>query len=427
MSISILNILAFSICIFFILLNMKIKKKFFSIVQIQNLSWCIGLYIYQFGKIKYNVIDDRVYFMAIAYLLFFNIFSLVNCKFNMKASPNKSIIISLKDKKKNNRCLFGSIVCWILSISILQKTIPILLAKGLGEGMNVLRYTIYGSTSFLSTFEMMLIDFVIRPVFLVTIIFMSMQIAYKIFNIKIIIVSIINALMLVLLTAGRTMMVSLVFFVVFAVLSVNGMNLLKLIRRYYKQAIIACFILFIFIQVSSNRVNRGEGILYEIELYYFSGLPYFSTLLGDGVKAFSLLGTGLFGSFVDLFVLVYRFFGFNISGASQFISNITQISRPIGQGLATNATASILLPLYLDFGFLGGAIGGSILGFASNYIETKAKFKPNCLNFALYLYFFVGMATSIQNYAFVGVGTASTIIFIIMFFSDKKIIGVKFK
>lgn len=96
--------------------------------------------------------------------------------------------------------------------------------------MNLLRYNLYGTSSVLSTFDMILVDYLIRPVFIVTIILMAMQIAIMKVNIKIFIISIINALMLVLMTAGRTMMVSFVLYIVLAIITLNATNIVRFVK-----------------------------------------------------------------------------------------------------------------------------------------------------------------------------------------------------
>lgn len=98
---------------------------------------------------------------------------------------------------------------------------------GPSQGMNALRYRTYGEYSIFSTPELMLVDYIIRPVMVATILLMAEEISNKKFKYQLIIVSILDALWLVLATAGRSLFVTIILYVFWAVVIKNGFNIKK--------------------------------------------------------------------------------------------------------------------------------------------------------------------------------------------------------
>lgn len=415
-------IIVICICILCIFLNARNGTSLSSIVQMQNIVWFIAYIIYLSGIMKYYPFNDKVYIFSIMYLLVFNITCFGSGKKSEYSYKKFGCAVeSICDKKKTHIVTLLSLFAWIMAIPLLQKSVPFLMGYGLLSGMNQLRYQIYGGYNFYSGFEMCLIDFVIRPIFITAIILFAEQIAIRKISVKLLIVSIGNALMLVLITAGRTMMVSWIMYIFLAVITVNGANIFKLIKKYKRYVIFITIVLVIFVLISSSRVNRKEGILYEIILYYFSGLPFFSSLINSGTARPCIShGLSTFSPIVDTFILGLRFFGVQISGGSQLISGITNEGLAVGKGIATNATASTLLAFYLDFGWLGPIIGGLLIGLLIKYVDKKMWKKCGCTSFGQYLFCLSAIVSSIQNYSFLGVGNMVTWLLIIMLFRDRK-------
>ena len=51
----------------------------------------------------------------------------------------------------------------------------------------------------------------------------------------------------------------------------------------------------IIVEIISKRVNRDSGLIEEGIIYFFSGLPYFSTMIEQGIaEPYVLLGKGTF-------------------------------------------------------------------------------------------------------------------------------------
>ena len=228
------NTVAIVVCMFFIMIQARNRSKYIRAVQIQNFLWLFGFLIYLLGIMQYYPLNDTVYFSAILYLAAFNCACLLN-PVSIKGKKIKSLDVEeYQDTNRTRKCVFASIICWAASIPILQKSITILFAYGSLDGMNALRYRTYGEYSINSTPEMLLMTYIIRPVMVVTIIFMAEEIAQRRIDLKLIIVAVLDAFWLILATAGRSLLVSLVIYIVLAVISINGANVIIIIKKYKK-------------------------------------------------------------------------------------------------------------------------------------------------------------------------------------------------
>lgn len=403
------NIIVILVCVFFIFINKINKHSFWSIVQIQNIMWLIAFVIYFTGIVKYNDINVTVYICTLGYIIAFNLLCYKRTILNESGINEEILANSVSDNKKINRCFWASVVVWGLSVGILQKSILILNQYGISDGLNILRYKAYIENSLFSTFESCLITYIMRPIFVVTIILFAQQLSLKKVNIRLAITAIIDAFLLLLMTAGRSMLVSLVIYVFFAIILVNGVNMLKLIKRYRKYLLPMLILLVIITYISSMRVGKDRDIFTEIFIYLFSGVPYFSEMINnDLIEPFSLLGRGMLSPIIEAPILLLRIIGVNIEAATQVIAHITKESLIIGDNISINATASTLMIFYADFGYFGPIIAGGVLGKFVMHNETQFYVKPSCLNYAKYLFLAGVFFASIQNYSLSGASSFMT-------------------
>lgn len=415
------NILIILFCVMLIIIQPKKKSRFIGIIQLQNYIWLVGFLIYLFRVVKYYPLNDNVYYCSFLYLLFCNIGSMIRPDFLKIGSireRNQSGFIDdyqqdNRERSREFKCIVASFFCWILSIPILRKSIPILIQYGSDQGLNALRYRTYGEHTIFSTPEMLLITYMIRPIFTVTIIYFAQQIAQKRITMRIAFIAIMNALWLIIATAGRALIVSMIIYIVLAIVAINGSNILQLIKRYKKYIIPGFVLLIVFVQIISKRVNK-HGFIEEGIIYFFSGLSYFSTMLNqESAEAFCLFGKGMFSFIIDPVVLVLKFFGVSsFSGGSQYLSTLANTILPIGENLTTNATASTLLTFYSDFGIIGAAVGGLLIGRIAVHVENRVEQDFCPISFGRYLFVVSGIVITFQNYPFVGSVAMMTWIFL---------------
>ena len=396
------------------------QKSLTTITQIHNMMWLIAFLLYLFNYIGFYPLDYAVYFYCLTYLFCFNVVAFsYSYPIKKYIVENKQAVCDLfKSEKYDQRCLMFSIFGWLLSYRILQKSLPILLGSGsLSTGMNLLRYQTYSDISIFNTFELMLLTYIIRPIFTVTILYFALKLASNNLNKKITLIAMLDALFLVAMTAGRALIISMVIYSLIAILLFNKINFISIIKRYKKYLWILLPSLVFFIFISIQRVNRDNSVITELFLYIFSGLPYFSIMLKSNIAVpYSLLGKGTFSTIIDPIFLFIKFFGFDLNLGSQFISNITNTTIEIGQNIQMNAVSSILTTFYVDFGFIGVAFGGVLMGLVTIYIERKLMRKMSPKYFVIYLYVFCAIIMSIQNYSFLGSATFFVFLFIIVMF-----------
>ena len=398
------NIMAIVVCIMCITFQSKQKAQHIRAVQVQNVFWLTGFIVYLFNIVPYYSINGEVYVSAMLYLIGFNAVFLIN---PIKKKQTKFNEIAIDCDKQEKKCILASILCWVVSIPILHKTIPILIMYGPSQGMNALRYRTYGEHTIFSTPELMLIDYIIRPILLSTILLMAGEVAQKKCSIRMVIISVLDAFWLILATAGRSLLVSLVIYVLLGIVLLNGSNIFNIISRY-KKYIIPCAVLSIVIlQIITKRINRDNSFVKEGAIYYFSGLPFLSTMIEqDKVQSSVLFGKATLSFVYDLPVVFLRIMGIvsaNTITAQQYLSGTANDALFVGDNIQTNATASTLFAFYSDFGLIGSLIGGFFLGVFANYIEKNFEKKYNCLNLGRYIFLLsLSMATT-QNYPLTGI------------------------
>lgn len=420
----IFNIFTIFTCLFLIFLQINKKSRYLNIIQLQNIIWLAAFLIYLFRIVDYYPLNNQVYFCILLYLIFCNIASLippVSLPAIRIGNKSNNVLNDLYlkyvddiNQRVSKKCILGSVGCWIVSIPMLRKSIPVIIRYGPSNGLSALRNRIYSQFCIYTTFEMLLITYIIRPVLIVSVIYFAQMIAQKKVNKKYAVVAVLDAFWLILATAGRALLVSMVMYIVLAVIAYDGMNVLRLLKKY-KKYVIPGFILGVaIIEIISLRVNKKHGFIEEGILYFFSGFSYFSTMINQNIaEPFHLMGKGMFSFIIDPLVLFFKALGINfMSGGSQYLSTLANPILPIGPDMTTNATASTLLTFYSDFGILGAAIGGFLIGRISVNTESQINKDCNPVTFGRYLFVICGVVTTVQNYPFVGSAAIMTWIFL---------------
>lgn len=403
----IINILFLSYFVFLYFVKKIQGFDNYSIVQIQNLFWIIGFFIYSINLLDFYVdFHPNVYICSFLYLTAFNVFYYKKSPsvYKILNSRDNDVLSNLAKGKRENRCIILSLAAYFLSIPILYKSVPVLLTSdSISDGMNYLRWQTYGDNSIFTTLDHMTRDYIIRPIFFVTILYTSVRIALRKISFKMFFIAFLDALMLVVLSAARALIVSFVLYVIVSVLTFNRMNIRK-IWEYYKSYLIPaiCFVAF-SVTLMLFRVSRDNNAFVEFLHYIYGGIPYFSEMMyKDSVNEFQFYGQATLSAIIDNIGLILRFLGERIELASNYISHLSNENLQIGKDSYTNATASTLLPFYLDFGFFGEVLAGSLWGYICCSFENLTAKKMNILNLCRYLFLLLGFAFSIQNYSMGG-------------------------
>lgn len=413
----ILNIVVIIECLFFMFFHLFNKTKLLSIVQMHNIIWLSAFIFYLFNPLNFyqSCFRVEVYAYVIIYLFVFNM-SMLGSKLNVtKKFENTKVIEEFYKKDNIKKCIIASIFTWVIALPILKKSLKVLFGyESLSVGMNMLRYMTYDpSISIFTIPELCIMTYIIRPIGMVCIIYLSEQIAIKKIDLKFFIVTIIDSFLLVLLTAGRAMIVSLIIYIFIAVIVVNKISFLNLIKKYKKFIIPGFFLFVIVVFFSVQRLNRDGGVLTELSIYYFGSIPFFSKLLElHRVKFYSLLGQGTFSALIDPFCMFLKIIGIDARLGAQEVSNTANIMIYIADGIKTNATATTFLTFVMDFGIWGIIIGAMVTGLFAKFYERKFNDMPSRLSFGRYLFIYVAIITSIQGYCLGNIATFSTWVFL---------------
>ena len=402
-------------CLIFNFLNSILYGKRLNITKVQNYVWMFTFLIYLANIFQYYEMRVEVYIYSLTYLLMFNIAYLV---FRKKSDLDDRIlalklVTSIDDIKKNISILkILSIICWLVTIPLLIKSIPILM----NSGMSTLRHIVYSDNSIYTTFDMMLIQYLARPLYSITIILSAIMLAVKKYDKPLFIITLINAIMYSLLTSGRALFMQMVLFVGLSIWFFHGNNIGKLIKTYRKIIIPITIVLVGILWVSSLRINRSYGVIGEFFIYMTGSIPYLSLLIESGkVEFYSLFGKAYFGFVLDSIRLILRFIGFNVVLSSQTISELTLDSLYVSPTIAINAIASTLLDFLLEAGFIGVILGGIISGIIAVSAENYYYKRMTIFSFILFLFIMQIMFFSIQLYGLGKVNTFISLLLIIVF------------
>ena len=372
-------------CLFFIGLNFFYKKQKFSMIQVQNYIWFLAYFLYLINFFDYYAISETVCVMTFIYIAVVNFSYLIGKipKLEFNDKNLNTLEKSILSKKIEKRCLFVSVAIWIISIPLLQKSIPILLNKG----MLVMRWILYGDDPFYSGFEMCIVDYIIRPLATVTIIYFAEQITVKGATKKMAICTILNSVLLVFLTSGRALLEKLIIYSTLAILVAYGINLKKIFTRFKKYILPLVLMFIIVLCISSQRISRNNGIIKEGLIYMFSSMPYLSALIKNNLaKPMVTYGLNTFSFIIDPILLGLRFFGIKIENEF-LLSKVTGNNIYIGKSQKMNAVGSTLLPFYLDFGYIGVILFSFIIAKFVKLVENKFAQKYDRINQNIYLYF----------------------------------------
>lgn len=390
------------VILLFICLNTRLKRKKMNFAQVQNIIWLIMCLIYLFNIFDYYPVGGVVYALGILYIASFNMFYIYRNGAVVELDGDNIIQLyeDVHNSKITKRILFYSVCVWVLSLPMLVKSVPLVKQYGI----LVMRYMLYSEQSYFSSIEMCAIDFIIRPMITVSIIFLVEQFITHKMDIIIIIVTIINCFLIVLLTGGRAMLMQLVFYFALATISAYGNNILKIIRKNLRYVVPAACLLIAILIVSSKRISNGNNVFEEALVYIFSGPAYLSGLFREGiVNPFISYGFATFSSIIDTISLALRVFGIelNVFELSSITSKVIMVSPTVDM----NAIATTLLPFYCDFGALGVFGFGAILGYMCKKQEIKTACNFNRINVAIYLFLANGVWLSVQSFGLSGAST----------------------
>ena len=423
---SLYNIIIIVLCLFFDFVNKITTGEKINIARLQNWTWIFVFFIYAIDIFHYYTIVDVVYLWAGVYISTFNIAYLISVR-NKRQFEIANGLSELDFDPYIKRIEIASIICWIVSIPILQISVKILLSSG----MSILRYKIYGATSIFTSTQMIIIMYFMRPVFLTSIMLFAIMLANKKVSFGYTVFVILNIVDYTLMTSGRALMVQFFISVTFAIVFFNGVKIWTILKRYKRFSIPGAILLCIAIYISTLRITGSYGFLGEGMIYYTAGFPYLSELTKAGhIVPYSYFGRLIFAFLIDDFLLALRVLGLGqFDLASNAMSAITAMSYKTAPNIGTNATSTLLMDLVMDAGIIGIIFGAVFLALLSSWAEKRFKISGTILACAFNIMIMEKVFIGIQGYFFEhGYATFEILLLVLLLYPvGKKRIRVKLR
>ena len=238
---------------------------------------------------------------------------------------------------------------------------------------------------YVAGWEAAMFSSIIRPIFLTSVI-CSVVIYFSNLNYYIkrncFIISIIDTILLVILTAGRGHIVNFTFYLIIASVIFNGKNLFHMIF-HNKKIVVMVLMLFMgisYVTIMRDSVNDSVRFFDNLYVYYFSGPSYMSQLLEYetryGINGDKLYGTATFG-FISNWCSSISMLLFGGQRGSLWLmgSQITNKQYWVGEHTYINAMCTAFYTFIIDWGLIGIIIGSSIIYIVSvilmNFMEKN--------------------------------------------------------
>nr|WP_317364499.1 O-antigen polymerase [uncultured Blautia sp.] len=210
------------------------------------------------------------------------------------------------------------------------------------------------------------------------------------------IITIIENLMFVLVTAGRAPLVNLIFYFILALIFMSGNSIKEVIHNHKKKiaSIVLVFLLVVyFTLMRSGNINIINEVMESLYAYFCCGPAYLSQLLSNyheyGMGGKLLYGSVTFGFFFNWIILfLQRVLRFSDLKTTITIlgSVITSRQYLIGVNSLTNSMCTCFYAFIVDWGYAGIIIGPIVVALMSLYFVNRVRKKMNICNLCMYIY-----------------------------------------
>lgn len=289
-------------------------------------------------------------------------------------------VISEK-KKEHLPLILANVFSLVWLIPFIRKMLPVIISGNwsYARALYLLASTNHTVYTVLTS---LFLQWIVTPIFYVTSLLSAYYVARQKPNYFLLSLSAIDAVAIVLATAGRNAVLKILLFYFFAFVFVNErkFSLWKKIRNSPK--IVKLFIVvavFFLGYITFNRKMADDTTIFQNIYTYFVGpIVYFNSILDNtnlyGLFSEPLLGRATFG-FVStpLEIVGSRLLGFDYRGADNIITSYVSRYMDITPTLRGNAFSTSLYPFMMDFGWLGVGLGPVIFGQITERIFRRAQ------------------------------------------------------
>ncbi|TDL61520.1 oligosaccharide repeat unit polymerase [Rhodococcus qingshengii] len=387
-------LLLYSIIILLSLYLTKIKYR--TVIKsniLFTLIWCTCAGISSIGFYGLYKPSAIIHFYSLTAIITFNIIFFIHNR--NKENPINTR--NIKGKARLNIIYILNFISWLYLSEFLIKALDIINSIGL-KGLRGYAYD--SSKGFATTFELLIIQWIIEPIFIATIL---IAVVYIVLGKKaplLKIISIISVTIYTLTFGGRYLIVRVLMYYIFTLLITKSTQLKVLGKKKVNKLFIGAIILTIIIL--TNQRSWGESSFIESTLVYYVGSFTFLDVLLKATSNMSpmpLFGGGIFGFVYNLIVTpLIMILDLPYINSNYIITQVTSIPRMISPTQSYLAMTTMLYPFLRDFGYLGIIIGTSFLAWIISSAEIRLKRTNKLFLLCFYVYLCFVLFDSVMSY-----------------------------
>lgn len=409
------------LCGLFCITSLRLThRRIFSITGLFVLMWTVCMGFSSLGFFEMNTPSWDVVILGCASEIIYLFAALLPYKKRVRLFPQSMTRINTKALTDNNILILCNILSYIISIPFLVKISAIYLVAGAYD----VRDMAFGTQGvFTSTAILMFYQYIVKPIYTMTIILTIMDLSERKVRKIAILISVLDVVIYTYLFAGRYMVFEtlLIFLFVFYDKS-KFRSIIKFVFKRKKVAFLGAALIVALIWVSISRSDTA--FVKSLYTYFCGSFSYLSYLIDNEIGTnLYLLGTATFGFIYNTISVFMTFImGTDYFGSDNIITQLTQYMVGIGGGIKYNSLGTMLHDFMADFGVYGCLFGVLIFATVSNYIEKMSyRDVSNPFLKALRYYFLYITINTVFAYSFRG-PAAFFLLFFLYYFTRGKIL-----
>lgn len=385
----------------FWILNGIFFHEFFRINTIFNIVWSINIIFCVINPYNWFLVSNQVHVMVVSSIIIVNV-----CYYFFSTKQMLPDVVDIFNME--NECIFHTSTIWfyMLNIFVYIELLPIV-KKSLviirNNGFARLRVYAYDSSMGLaSTAKLTIIQSIVEPIILLSIIYATVLLCLGVRKIGTMIIAISEIVLYILAFGGRGIFFDFMAIVVLTAFVIYRKAVLEWI--FSRKTVLLLIILgvCISIYIISLRMSATSTITKTILSYFAAPFVFLSESLKHGNIEFGYTkGTGIFSFIATPSILMMKAIGVNIDLPVAYVSQrFNGFIRISDMGDLYNSLATMLGMFLFDFGYWGIAIGSLLIGGICALFERIFIEKKNMTSFVLFLFIALNIIKTVRSYPF---------------------------
>lgn len=397
--------------VFFIFILFITGRKFKTVIKSNVLftgMWCACAGISSLGLYDLYKPSDIIHLYSFTAITVFNIIFLSHNKKN-------GDIQDIKGSIKLKLIYITHIVCWTYLFNFLIKSLNIISSYGFKR---LRMYAFNSDMGFATTLELTIIQWLIQPVFIATVLIATIYVILGRNKQILILIAVIDIIIYTLLFGGRYMLVRAMMYYIFAFLILKSGGFRQL--REKKNNIVYIGVIICAIVILTGQRNwKDTSFIKNIILYYTGSFPFLDAILQiehyGGISNY-LFGRATMGFMYNPIIAPFAFlFKSPYAGSGYTITQVTAVPKFISPDQTYNAMTTMLYPFLMDFGYFGIIIGSAFLAWFVSFAENKFHKTNHLLFLSLYVYLNFVLFDSVMSYQLLFPASGITLFVLFLF------------